>query len=284
VDLDTGGFGIGELARRTDISVPTLRAWERRYGYPVPRRLESGHRRYTHEDVEALLEAQQSRADGATLPAALERARVRAAAPRESLFAALRDALPDVAPVLLTKSSMRVVSRAIEDEAAGRAERPVLLGAFQADEFWRSSEHRWRDLSRTSSATVVLGATPRGRRRGNVWEIGIAPTASTTREWAVVCDSSMFSAAVVGVERLGDRDGPDDRRSFEALWTVEPLAVREVARVGLALAAENAPELRALVEHRLRDDAVVTRQSMRSATALTNRIVAYLASVPAGRR
>jgi len=33
------------------VSVPTLRSWERRYGWPVPLRTTGGHRRYSSEQV-----------------------------------------------------------------------------------------------------------------------------------------------------------------------------------------------------------------------------------------
>ena len=43
---------IGELARRTDVTVPTLRAWERRYGLLSPQRTDGGHRLYSEADVQ----------------------------------------------------------------------------------------------------------------------------------------------------------------------------------------------------------------------------------------
>ena len=43
---------IGEVARRTDVAVPTLRAWERRYGLLTPWRTKGGHRLYSEADVE----------------------------------------------------------------------------------------------------------------------------------------------------------------------------------------------------------------------------------------
>ncbi len=42
---------IGEVSRRTDVAVPTLRAWERRYGLLTPERTEGGHRLYREADV-----------------------------------------------------------------------------------------------------------------------------------------------------------------------------------------------------------------------------------------
>ncbi|MDH3591003.1 MAG: MerR family transcriptional regulator [Planctomycetota bacterium] len=44
-------LSIGELAQATGISADTIRVWERRYGKPVPRRLPSGHRRYTQDHL-----------------------------------------------------------------------------------------------------------------------------------------------------------------------------------------------------------------------------------------
>ncbi|OYW01712.1 MAG: hypothetical protein B7Z61_12235 [Acidobacteria bacterium 37-71-11] len=42
------------VARRTGIGPHTLRAWERRFGFPQPLRLPSGHRRFTEEQVARL--------------------------------------------------------------------------------------------------------------------------------------------------------------------------------------------------------------------------------------
>jgi len=39
-------LSIGALSRASGIPVETLRTWERRYGYPIPERKPSGHRRY----------------------------------------------------------------------------------------------------------------------------------------------------------------------------------------------------------------------------------------------
>jgi methanogenic corrinoid protein MtbC1 len=47
-------ISIGALARTCGIPVETLRNWERRYGFPVPVRLASGHRRYPWEVVHRL--------------------------------------------------------------------------------------------------------------------------------------------------------------------------------------------------------------------------------------
>lgn len=46
---------MGAVTRRTGIGEHTLRAWERRFGFPTPIRLPSGHRRYSGDQVQHLL-------------------------------------------------------------------------------------------------------------------------------------------------------------------------------------------------------------------------------------
>lgn len=48
------GVGIGAVAKATGIPANTLRTWERRYAYPIPKRTEGGQRLYASDDVEHL--------------------------------------------------------------------------------------------------------------------------------------------------------------------------------------------------------------------------------------
>lgn len=53
-DNSSGLIPIGAVERETGLPKDTLRAWERRYGFPLPVRDEAGERLYTHEDVSRL--------------------------------------------------------------------------------------------------------------------------------------------------------------------------------------------------------------------------------------
>jgi DNA-binding transcriptional MerR regulator/methylmalonyl-CoA mutase cobalamin-binding subunit len=55
VPADEQLLPMGAVRRRTGIGEHTLRAWERRFGFPTPVRLPSGHRRYTADQVRRLL-------------------------------------------------------------------------------------------------------------------------------------------------------------------------------------------------------------------------------------
>ncbi len=48
---DRAVLRIGEVSRRTGVAVPTLRAWERRYGLLTPARTDGGHRLYSEDDI-----------------------------------------------------------------------------------------------------------------------------------------------------------------------------------------------------------------------------------------
>ena len=45
---------IAAVSSLLGIPVPTIRSWERRYGFPVPSRTQGQHRRYTVEEVDQL--------------------------------------------------------------------------------------------------------------------------------------------------------------------------------------------------------------------------------------
>jgi DNA-binding transcriptional MerR regulator len=69
-DGDAAAMPIGEVARRTGVTVVTLRAWERRYGLLRPTRTAGGHRRYSHEDVQRVLAVRDLTGQGWTVGAA----------------------------------------------------------------------------------------------------------------------------------------------------------------------------------------------------------------------
>ena len=65
-------FTMQALVRQTGIAADTLRAWERRYGFPVPARTGGGHRLYTARDVEAIRWVLQKQQEGLRAKQAIE--------------------------------------------------------------------------------------------------------------------------------------------------------------------------------------------------------------------
>src|SRR5215208_1482549 len=116
VNPDSGeqGLPIGELVARTGLSEGTLRMWERRHGFPLPRRRPSGHRRYDESDVELIRRVARHRDAGLSLPAAIARARDSVSDVERSVFAGMRRRHPELQPVRLRKAVLLALSRAIE--------------------------------------------------------------------------------------------------------------------------------------------------------------------------
>jgi DICT domain-containing protein len=252
--------------------------WETRYGFPVPERLPSGHRRYSDDDVQRVRQVQRDREEGLSMPAAIERANQIASEPEPSIFAGVRRRRPDLHPYLLPKRTLIGLSHAIEDECCARAERPVLFGSFQRERFYRDAEPRWRELARTAAASVVFAdfAEPRVPGDGAPAELPIEREDPLGREWSLICDAPDYAAFLAAWERPGQDGVPDRERRFETIWSVEPRLVREAARIAAGFVERARPELLGPIVDRLRATPPPSGEELRLVGMLTNRMVAYV--------
>lgn len=268
---------ISDLAERTGVAPATLRSWEARHGFPRPTRLAGGHRRYTQQDVADVLEVLRHRDAGLALGVAVRRTRSAPVRSR-SLYAELRRQHPELVPQPLVKSSLLALSHAIEDECCARAEQPVLFGGFQRADFLRGSYARWVELARTARVAVVFADTPAPRKPGPGLpvEVPLPHEAPLNREWIVVCDAPDLPACMVAVERPGQEGVTDSRRRFEAVWTVDPRAVRHASRVAAQLADEYCPELHMADLALLAEEPPGASADLRRASGLLTRTMGYL--------
>jgi DNA-binding transcriptional MerR regulator len=265
---------ITQLAGATGVNSATLRAWEERHGFPRPRRLDGGHRRYDPADVDAIRAVVAERADGATLRGAIERVRARPSLLGDSVFAALRRDGRLVAQEV-AKPSMVALSHAFEDELSLRAEPGVLVGAFQERRFFAEAEPRWRTLARGARLTVAFAdfARPLGNGSERPAQVPIAVGAPLEREWAVVHLAARTSAVLVGRRLpLADRRGAP---RFEAVWSLDPRVAHGVIAHAARLAAPAAPAVAATLLAAL-DEAPAGSLDASFANALTGRALAHL--------
>ena len=273
---DAPNLTIREVAARTGIASATLRMWEARYGFPRPGRLPSGHRRYSLEDVERVRQVARQRDGGLSLSAAIERTGSTVGPGEPSIFAGLRRRRPALSPYLLPKRTLIGLSHAIEDECAARAERPLLVGSFQRQSFYRDAQPRWLELARTAELAIVFADFPRRRDLDcGLVELPVASSAPLGREWSFVCAARRYAACLAARERPGQVSVPDSERMFETIWTVDPSLVSEAIEIFAGLAAAAAPEL----AERLRARATESPErddQLELATALTSRMVAYV--------
>ena len=272
------GLTIGDLARRTGLTPAVLRTWESRHGFPRPHRLESGHRRFTESDVAALEGVLRRRDAGVRLEVAIAEAAAIRGGQTPSVFAELRRRHPHLAPHRLRKSTLLALSWAIEDECCARAEQPVILGSFQEARFFDAAAPRWRELARVAHASMALASFPTSVESDPVGPVRVhlADRSPMRREWAVICDAADLPAALTAWELPGQEDVPDRERQFESMWTLDPQAVRDAARVAVRVAQEAGAVEATPLLYELADDPRRSSTDIAGATNLFNRIVAYV--------
>lgn len=128
------GIRTNAAAEVLGVSPNTLRSWERRYGYPVPKRTPGNHRNYELVELQTLRDAL---ADTGNISSAIELARQRQAAPASgsNLLAAFESFDEDAADRSVEESlAIRPLERTVEemllpavDELAADPDREVEL-------------------------------------------------------------------------------------------------------------------------------------------------------------
>jgi MerR family transcriptional regulator, light-induced transcriptional regulator len=102
-----------EAATLLNVSPNTLRAWERRFGYPRPQRSPGKHRLYTHGEIAALRDALQ---EGLSISSAVSRAREGLSADTDALVSVLSSFDRERADAALEATlALRSLERSVEE-------------------------------------------------------------------------------------------------------------------------------------------------------------------------
>ncbi len=287
-EVAAADLSIGDLAAATGVGAATLRAWERRHGFPVPHRLPSGHRRYDESQVVAVLDVVRRQQEGVRLEAAiagtlvdgLGRGGRRRVVPGErSVFAALRRRHPQLAPQRLGKPMLLALSWAIEDEFCSRALAPHLFGSFQHDSYFRAARRRWDDLALGARTAAVFADFDGGNNVVSLTgpaRVHLDAGAPLLREWAVVCDDDDLPAVLTAWELPGQQHVPEPDRLFDAVWTVDRRAARDAARACTRAAYDAGAPWAPDVLDQLAPEPRAGQVDAATQTALFNRVLAYV--------
>ena len=276
----SSSLAIGDLAQSCGLAPATLRMWEQRHGFPVPHRLESGHRRYDESSVAAVRQVLAHRSAGVRLDVAIQRVRdndsARASNGGKSVFAELRKHHPHLVPQPLRKSTMLALSWAIEDEFCARAERPYLFGSFQRTEHFHRAAARWAELARVARSTLVYADFDGTETLDRITRVGLIETDPMSREWSVICDAPGLAVALTAWELPGQHRVPDRDRLFESIWTVDPRAVRDAARTSAAVAHSRGAAQAAPLMYELADNPPSSVADLESVSTMFTRVVTYV--------
>jgi DNA-binding transcriptional MerR regulator len=149
------------------VSPNTLRSWERRYGFPRPRRSPGGHRQYALGEIESL---RSTLAETHNVSSAIALARQRGEGPSSGtrLAAAFADFDEDKANCLLEESlALRSVERTIEEvllegvsaHADQGASTPEYEFGWRFSTGWMSALKRLAPPATRSAGVLVLDAS-----------------------------------------------------------------------------------------------------------------------------
>jgi MerR family transcriptional regulator, light-induced transcriptional regulator len=246
---------------------------------PASQRGPGGHRRYNRATVALVREVLRQRATGLSMSTAVERALDAASRQEMSVFAGVSRRHPGLRIQRLGKPALLALCRAIEDECSAQADRPLLYASFQREKFYRASQSRWTELSRTARAGIVFADFARsGRTVRYPLEIAVPFDAPLHREWVLVCDSRDHPGCLVGWEPPGQAHKRDSDRRFEAFWSVDAQVVRHAARICASLGALYRPGTPTF------DDELETMPpeaspELQRASAVLDRMLGYLSDV-----
>jgi len=193
-----------EAAALLNVSPNTLRAWERRFGYPKPQRSAGRHRLYTHGEVAALRDALQQ---GLSISSAVSRAREALSTDTHTLVGALAGFELDRADSAMESAlALRSVERAVEEVLLPSLEE--LGERFGTDSAPWAFAARWADgwLRRAQRL-----APPPVRRLailvGDATRSELDPDALAVRSFELFCGRSgarVMALPVAGVSGLSD--------------------------------------------------------------------------------
>jgi DNA-binding transcriptional MerR regulator len=201
-----------EAATLLSVSPSTLRAWERRFGYPRPHRSAGQHRLYTHGEIAALGNALRQ---GLSIQSAISRVRESLSGDADTLIAALTTLDSAAADVAMESAlALRSFDRCVEDVLlqsldelagqAGDASATWALAALWADGWLRRARRLAPPPHRR--LTILLGDAGDGTVDGDLL---------ATRALQLFCDRegirvvTLPVSCVVGLGGVSTRLAPD---------------------------------------------------------------------------
>jgi DNA-binding transcriptional MerR regulator len=193
-----------EAAALLNVSPNTLRAWERRFGFPKPQRSPGRHRLFTHGEVASLRDALQ---EGLSISSAVSRAREGLATDSNSLIGALVSYESTRADAAMESAlALRSVERSVEEVLLPSLEEIVRRQTMDSAA-WAFAAHWAADWLRRARRLAPPPVRPVSIVLGDASRDELDPDAPFIRAlelFSVRAGANVLSLSVRGVAGIGD--------------------------------------------------------------------------------
>jgi MerR family transcriptional regulator, light-induced transcriptional regulator len=193
-----------EAAQLLNVSPNTLRAWERRFGFPKPQRSPGKHRLFTHGEIAALRDALQ---EGLSISSAVSRAREGLATDSNSLTGALVSFERDRADAAIEAAlALRSVERSVEEVVLPTLDDVVRRHGVESAA-WAFAAHWAADWLRRAVRLAPAPVRPAAIVIGDATRDELDPDSPHLRALELFCTRagvSVLTLSARGVAGIGD--------------------------------------------------------------------------------
>lgn len=193
-----------EAAQLLKVSPNTLRAWERRFGFPKPQRSPGRHRLFTHGEIAALRDALQ---EGLSISSAVSRAREGLASDANSLIGALVTYERERADAAIEATlALRSVERSVQEVLLPTLEEIASRHGVDSAA-WAFAAHWAGDWLRRAMRLAPAPAGPLSIVVGDGARDELDPDSPYIRSFELFCARAgirVLSLSIRGVAGIGD--------------------------------------------------------------------------------
>lgn len=172
---------------------------------------------------------------------------------QNSIVEELLKIFPDKRLQMYFKSSLKALSKAMEDQALAQLDRPLVIASFQHERFYRPEIQRYQKIALKTDHLYVLATSEKDFiNNSDPYEtIVFSPEDQLFKEWHLVIIGQEYGSCLINREKHPQKEEfevtIDNARRFDGLCTFERSVAQQAAQLLLAKIQFYRPELSAKI-------------------------------------